>query len=167
LDGKAASSHTHTIANITDFKTGTWTNISRLEWTNNFGWENVGPFMLPTEASNFDIVVSNSITPTTDYMYNLGQKQRRYTHVFTEFVMCGSVCFNKQTNEMFTGSYNELRDLPTWIQPTQIYMPLHGFDITTWDLNTPKSRRPYRCKGSSHERLCGHENSRGQFFTEL
>jgi hypothetical protein len=112
LDGKAASSHTHTIANITDFKTGTWTNINRPEWTNNFGWENVGPFMFPTEASNFDIIAYNSITPTMDYMYNLGQKQKRYKHVYTQFVMCGSVYFNNQTSEMFTGSYNELRDLP-------------------------------------------------------
>ena len=101
LDGKAATSHAHN-----------WTQITaKPDWTTNFSFENVGPFISPPEASNFDVVISNSLTPSVSSTYNIGQRGRRYNVVHSDFVNCHEIFFDDFNP--FSGSYNELRDRPS------------------------------------------------------
>jgi hypothetical protein len=43
----------------------TWANIDRPEWTNQFAWTNIGPFITPPKTTNFDIIMFNLITPVS------------------------------------------------------------------------------------------------------
>ena len=67
----------------------------------------------PTEA-NYDIVVQNSVTPSANDVWNLGQKDLRYLSVWCDNVACSNLVF--QDNGMvvgsFSGSYNDMRDKP-------------------------------------------------------
>jgi hypothetical protein len=90
----------------------TWANINRTEWTNQFSWAKVGPFISPPKTTNFDIVTHNSITPVADKVYNIGQRLRRYNIVHSENVMCETV-FIDNGSTWFNGSYTQLQDLPT------------------------------------------------------
>ena len=70
-------------------------------------------------ALNYDIVALDSISPTSHDMYNLGQHKLRYWRlVYTNEVRTKGVRFHDDMNTSpdgatyFTGSYNELRDLP-------------------------------------------------------
>jgi hypothetical protein len=113
LDAKAATSHTHSIANVTDFKTNAWTTIDRPEWTNKLGWDNIGPFMDPPQTTNFDVIAQDSVSPSANGIYNLGQLFRRWLWTHTEIVKCNRIFFDAGPNVVFTGSYNELRDKPS------------------------------------------------------
>jgi len=96
--------------------------------------------MSPPEATNFDIVMLNSVTPSANVTWNLGQNGRRYLYIYTEFVRCNRVVFDAGSTS-FWGSYNELRDrptipsavtLPSWVNTTQNLVSLSGFkkDLT-------------------------------------
>eukprot|EP00873_Tetraselmis_striata_P012316 jgi/Tetstr1/432580/TSEL_021950.t1 len=74
------------------------TLANRPSWTDKFVYtQNVGPQMFPVETSNFDIVALDSITPTSNMGYNLGQDQLRWlflyakTGRFSDVVEIGSV----------------------------------------------------------------------------
>eukprot|EP00873_Tetraselmis_striata_P027959 jgi/Tetstr1/448223/TSEL_035511.t1 len=74
------------------------TLANRPSWTDKFVYtQNVGPQMFPVETSNFDIVALDSITPTSNMGYNLGEDQLRWlflyakTGRFSDVVEIGSV----------------------------------------------------------------------------
>jgi hypothetical protein len=72
----------------------TWANIDQLEWTNQFAWSNVGPFISPPETTNFDIITNNPITPLVHQTYILGQRLRRYYVVHSNFISCTMAIFD-------------------------------------------------------------------------
>jgi hypothetical protein len=87
----------------------TWANIDRPEWTNQFSWSNVGPFISPPETTNFDIITNNSITPVVYKVYNIGQRFRRYNVVHTENLNLTTAIFDNGARQTyFSGSYLEL-----------------------------------------------------------
>ena len=63
----------------------TWANLpDRPSWLGNLSSVEVGPSMLPVEATNTDLGVSNSVTPIATDMYNLGQNGLRYRNVYSK-----------------------------------------------------------------------------------
>jgi hypothetical protein len=106
------------VSRINNMPTGgaatTWSTIDRPEWTNQFSYSNIGPFISPSETTNFDIITNNSITPVVDKVYNIGQRFRRYNVVHTENLNLTTAIFDNGVRQTyFSGSYNELRDKPT------------------------------------------------------
>eukprot|EP00873_Tetraselmis_striata_P029483 jgi/Tetstr1/449747/TSEL_036813.t1 len=61
-----------------------WASLSgRPLWTDKFIYtQNFGPQMYPTTSENYDIVAIDSITPTTNDVYNLGQDGLRWKFVY-------------------------------------------------------------------------------------
>eukprot|EP00873_Tetraselmis_striata_P019242 jgi/Tetstr1/439506/TSEL_027935.t1 len=61
-----------------------WASLSgRPLWTDKFIYtQNVGPQMYPTASENYDVVLLDSITPTTNDVYNLGQDGLRWKFVY-------------------------------------------------------------------------------------
>jgi hypothetical protein len=144
----------------------TWSTIDRPLWTNQFSWENIGPFMFPAETTNFDIVALNSITPSVNNTWNLGQNGRRFLHVYTETLRCRGIGFDTGSTS-FTGSYNELRDkpnmgdyVPDWVYLTQSLVPLSGFkkDLGWLDI---QSRPAWISSSQSAINLSGFNNDMG------
>ena len=72
----------------------TWAHIDHPEWTNRFSWSNVGPFISPTETTNFDITTHNSITPISHQVFNIGKRCSRYNVVHTNFLNCMTSIFD-------------------------------------------------------------------------
>ena len=70
--------------------------------------------MLPPVETNYDIVVHNSLTPSANLVYNLGQKDLRYSTVWCDNLACSNLFFhdNGVFVGSFSGSYNDLRDKP-------------------------------------------------------
>jgi hypothetical protein len=102
-----------TISNILAAGVGFDSLIHRPEWTEQFTWSNIGPFMDPPEANNFDTVVRNSATPIADYAFNLGQKLLCWRNIWTGNALCEAIAFHFDDNlsdTVFTISYIELRD---------------------------------------------------------
>ena len=94
---------------------------NRPEWTNHFDWENVGPFILPPEGTNFDLIAQNSLSPSAHKIWNLGQQGRRWLYAYIDEVRTRAVTFfdtDPNTATFFTGSYNELRDKPAGVDLT-------------------------------------------------
>jgi hypothetical protein len=115
----------------------TWSTIDRPEWTNQFGWANVGPFISPAETTNFDIITNNSITPVSHQVYNLGQRYRRYNLVHTNFINCTTAVFDDGVRQTyFSGSYNELRDRPASVGQPDYYDRLDFFSDKRLSLTT-------------------------------
>ena len=50
--------------------------------------------MLPFEVNNYDIVVGNNISPSVQYVFNLGQDNRRWKNVYSDWVVCSDIVFN-------------------------------------------------------------------------
>ncbi len=48
------------------------------EWTDLISYSNSDPYMLSLVYTNPDLVVQNSVTPSVNLAYNLGQKDFRY-----------------------------------------------------------------------------------------
>jgi hypothetical protein len=116
----------------------TWAIIDHPEWTNQFFWANVGPFISPLEALNFDVITSSSITPVAHQTYNLGQQIRRYYVVRSQFINCSTVIFDDGNGQAtFSGSYYEVRikptiptsgdSVPAWVKAAQNLAALSGF----------------------------------------
>ena len=84
------------------------------EWAALISYSNIGPFMLPPAETNYDIVVQNSLTPSANLVYNLGQKDLRYSTVWCDNLACSNLFFhdNGVFVGSFSGSYNDLRDKP-------------------------------------------------------
>ena len=100
----------------------TWATIDRPEWTNQFSWSYLGPFISPAETTNFDVITSNSITPVSHQVYNLGQRFRRYNVVHTENLNLTTAIFdNGARHTYFSGSYNELRDKPEYFDQIDFF----------------------------------------------
>jgi hypothetical protein len=88
--------------------------INRPEWTGRISFSTIGPYMInmnPPEKNNLDIVVQNSVTPSANLVYNLGQKLFRYRNVWSDNVICNTVAFHFDgvLNGTFTRSFKELR----------------------------------------------------------
>jgi hypothetical protein len=111
--------------------------INKLEWTDLISFSNIGPYMNPPEETNFDIVVQNSVTPSANLAYNLGQKLLRYRNVWTDNVICNTVAFHSDgvLNGTFTGSFTELRDKPDVSTPGPYVLPS---DISLSNLTVEK-----------------------------
>lgn len=62
----------------------TWSTISgRPTWTDKFDYQEIGQYMDPPVPSNFDVIISDSLTPGLNDAYNLGQDQLRWRYVYT------------------------------------------------------------------------------------
>jgi len=72
----------------------TWSTIDRPDWTYHILWSNIGPFMLPPIAENYDIIVQNSMNPSVNMAYNLDQKDLRYLNVLSDLVACSNIGFH-------------------------------------------------------------------------
>jgi hypothetical protein len=116
----------------------TWASIDRPEWTNQFSWSSIGPFISPAETTNFDINTSNSITPVVDKVYNIGQRSRRYNVVHTENLNLTTAIFDNRVrpHTYFSGSYLELRDRPTSVGQPDFYEKLDFFSDKQLSLTT-------------------------------
>ena len=73
--------------------------------------------MYPAAALNFDITASDSVTPTLHRAYNLGQAGRAWLAAYVREVRAEAIRFHTEDvfqggGTLFTGSYNELRDIP-------------------------------------------------------
>jgi hypothetical protein len=125
----------------------TWSTIDRPEWTNQFSWSNVGPPIYPSETTNVNVITNNSITPVSLQVYNIGQRFRRYNAVHTENPNLTPAIFDNGVRQTyFSGSCNELHDLPTiptagcsipsWVKDTHNLVALSGFnkDLGWFDL---------------------------------
>ena len=103
------------VANLPEVDWGSLPN--RPEWTNRFFIENIGSSMYPPAALNFDIAASDSLTPTLHRAYNLGQAGRAWLAAYVREVRAEGIRFHTEDvfqggGTLFTGSYNELRDVP-------------------------------------------------------
>ena len=111
------------VTNLPETSTAEWVTLpNRPVWTNKFAWENVGPFLLTPESTNFDIVAANSITPSAHKTWNLGQQNRRWLYAYIDEVRTRGITFfdtDPFAATFFTGSYNELRDKPAAVDLSQ------------------------------------------------
>lgn len=83
-------------------------------WTNNFTWCNVGSYMDPVVAENYDITALNSITPAPGNPgYNLGQDKLRWLYVYARLVKSSDGIIFGNNASPFTGQYSELAGVPT------------------------------------------------------
>jgi len=128
--------------------TADWTTLAnKPEWINQFSWSNVGPFISPSETTNFNIITNNSITPVSHQVYSIDQRFRRCNVVHTNFLNCTAAIFDDGVRHAyFSGSYVELRNLPTipttsgsipsQVKDTQNLVSLSGFnkDLGWFDL---------------------------------
>ena len=59
------------------------------------------------------------MTPSANTAFNLGQKDLRYLNVWSDVAAFSNLGFYQEGNfiEAFSGSYNELRDKPTFGAP--------------------------------------------------
>jgi hypothetical protein len=74
--------------------------------------------MLPPAETNFDVVVQNNVTPSAHVTYNLGQKDLQYLNVWSVNARCSNLIIqNGEEQLQFNGSYNQLRDKPTFGAP--------------------------------------------------
>ena len=62
--------------------------------------------------TNFDIVAYNTIAPSANTTWNLGQLARRWFNIHAEIVRCNRIVFDANPTIQFSGSYNDLRDKP-------------------------------------------------------
>ena len=64
-----------------------WNTLAnRPSWTDKFTYfQNVGPAIDPPESTNFDIVAFDSVTPTGNNIFNLGQNALRWRFVYSVF----------------------------------------------------------------------------------
>ena len=96
----------------------TWGTIDRPDWTDLVSFSNIGPYILPPEETNFDLVVQNSVTPSAHLTYNLGQKDLRYLNVWSENASSSNLIFQNCDDQLkFNGSYEQLRDKPIFGAP--------------------------------------------------
>jgi hypothetical protein len=92
--------------------------------------------MLPQVETNYDLVVQNSVTPSMNTTYNLGQKDLRFLTVWSENVACSNLSFHSDGNfvSTFDGSYASLRDKPELSQPdyyeTLTFLPDKSLTLT-------------------------------------
>ncbi len=100
-------------------------------------WSNAGPFISPPETSNFDVVTTNSNTPSVHQTYNYGQRLRRYYGVHSQYINCTSTIFDNGTRQtIFSGSYNECRDKPANLQQPDYFERLDFFSDKRLSLTT-------------------------------
>jgi hypothetical protein len=76
--------------------TESWATLDRTEWTDLISFSNIDPTMLPPVESNYDIVVQNSVTPSANAVYNLGQSDLSYQNVLTDNVACSTIGFHSE-----------------------------------------------------------------------
>ncbi len=118
-----------------------WGMIDRPDWTNLISFPNIGPFMLPPEEINIDMVLQNLVTPSLNLTWNLGQKDLRYLNVWSEVVACSNIGFRSGGNFIgaFSRSYNEVRDKPEFPQPDYYenipFFPDKGLTLTAQSNN--------------------------------
>jgi hypothetical protein len=95
-----------------------WSTIDRPGWTDLVSFSNIGPYMLPPVETNFDIFVVNSVTPSANTTYILGQKDLRYLNLWSDLVTCSNFGFHSDGVfiRAFSGSYDDLRDKPSFSQ---------------------------------------------------
>ena len=97
----------------------TWGTIDRPDWTDLVSFSNIGQYMLPPVETNYDLVVGNSVTPSANMTFNLGQKDLRYLNVWSDSMTYSKNVFHSGGKFIgaFSGSYNEMRDKPELSQP--------------------------------------------------
>ena len=97
----------------------TWGTVDSPDWTVLVSFSNIGPYMLPPVETNFDLVIGNSVTPSANTTFNLGQKDLRHLNVWSNNMACSNIDLHSGGNfiGVFSGSYNELRDKPELSQP--------------------------------------------------
>jgi hypothetical protein len=92
--------------------------------------------MLPPVETNYDLVVQNSVTPSANTTYNLGQKDLRYLNVWSDQVACSNIGFHSGGNFVgtFDGSYASLRDTPE-LSETLTFFPDKSLTLTAQSNN--------------------------------
>lgn len=100
-----------------------------------FTYENMGPYSAPAVTTNYDIVANNSITPSFDNTWNLGQYNRRYHAMYAQFMLGDYVLARKNagtTSNLSIGSSDEngLVDEYFRCTPTNMTMTKSGYTIT-------------------------------------
>jgi hypothetical protein len=67
--------------------TTSWGGLTDMPaWVSKFSFSDIGQFMDPAEQSNFDVVASDSLTPSANSTFNLGQDVRRWRFGFFQRV---------------------------------------------------------------------------------
>ena len=61
------------------------------EWTDLVSYSIIGSFMLPPEETHFDLVDLNSVTPSVNLTWNVGEKDLRCLNVLSKFVCCSDL----------------------------------------------------------------------------
>ena len=82
------------------------------EWASKFDYLNVGPNMDPTVPFNEDIIAFDSISPTGNGVYNLGQHLLRWKFVYADNMRVTNGIEFTTNAAVFNGSYPQLRDRP-------------------------------------------------------
>lgn len=100
-----------------------------------FTYENMGPYSAPAVTTNYDIVANNSVTPSFDNTWNLGQYNRRYHAMYAQFMLGDYVLARKNagtTSNLSIGSSDEngLVDEYFRCTPTNMTMTKSGYTIT-------------------------------------
>ena len=97
--------------------------------------------MLPPAETNLDIVVGNSVTPSANMTWNLGQKDLRFLNVWSENVAYLNIDFHFGGDfiGVFDGSYDSLRGKPELSQSdhfeTLTFFPDKGLTLTAQSNN--------------------------------
>jgi hypothetical protein len=111
---------------VDDDGTTSWSGITdKPAWVDKFTYENVGPFMDLARPSNFDIVVSDSITPSAVSAFNIGQDLRRFLFGDFERVRISATSphnedeavpykFMREYVAEFVANWADIRGRPCW-----------------------------------------------------
>ena len=130
--------------NLTGYATESWvqsqgflTSSAALpQWASKFDYLNVGPNMDPPVANNFDIIAFDSISPTGDGVYNLGQHLLRWHIVYADNMRVSNGIKFDNNAAVFNGSYPQLRDRPNLdLYASKTYVDsavANGGASTTW-----------------------------------
>ncbi len=86
--------------------TTTWDGIEdKPNWTSKVNYAEIGEFMWPPQATNQDLLVSDSVTPLFDDSYNLGQHGKRYRNLFAIGLQTNAIRCERGSS-IFVGTYD-------------------------------------------------------------
>jgi hypothetical protein len=143
--------------------TTSWSGITdKPTWIGKISYDDIGQFMDPVQTSNFDLVLYDSLTPSADSTYNLGQDLRRFLFGYFERVrLSGNDPYYDDEaityeflrsyvteNAQGTSSWSGLTDKPGWVDKisydnnTDPENP-SNYDIVVSDSIIPASESAY------------------------
>jgi hypothetical protein len=136
ITGLATETYVNTRGFLTSAAT-TWDNVSsKPTWVDKFSYADIGIYMDPAVVSNFDVVLSDSLTPSITDGFNIGQNLRRFRYGYFNTVRTMGIGIGPTVaTEVAISTHATLGVLfSKGIAPLTAGLSLGG-DLNRWDAN--------------------------------